>query len=236
MPDLLYIAALSAGAFVTLFVLSKIMGNREMSQLSMFDYINSITIGSIAAEMATSLSDNFMEPLVAMFVFALLSVLMALITSKSIKARRALTGRPAILFENGQIYRKNLDRHRLDINEFLTQCRINGYFDLSEIHTAILESNGKISFLPAVGTRPATPEDMNLMPQQKTTVANVIIDGHIMHKNLQHTGNDENWLNEQLLALGAGDLSGIFLATCDCNNKLSVYKRIDEKVERDILG
>lgn len=236
MQDLIYITALSTGAFVSLFLLTKIMGNREMSQLSMFDYINSITIGSIAAEMATSLTDNFMEPLVAMLVFALLSVLMAFITTKSIKARRLLTGRPAILFENGKIYRKNLDRHRLDINEFLTQCRINGYFDLSEIHTAILESNGKISFLPAVGTRPATPEDMNLMPQQKTPVANVIIDGNIMHKNLQHTGNDENWLNAQLSALGAGKISDVFLATCDCNNKLTVYKRIDEKLERDIMG
>jgi uncharacterized membrane protein YcaP (DUF421 family) len=161
---------------------------------------------------------------------------MAYITSKSIKARRLLTGRPSILLENGTIYRKNLDRHRLDINEFLTQCRINGYFDLTEIHTAILESNGKISFLPAVGTRPATPEDMNLMPQQKTPVANVIIDGKVMHKNLQHTGNNETWLHSQLSALGAGKISEVFLATCDCNNKLTVYKRIDERLDRDILG
>jgi len=232
---LFYIAALSTGAFVTLFVLTKIMGNREMSQLSMFDYINSITIGSIAAEMATSLTDNFLEPLVAMVVFAILSVLVAYITSKSIKARRLLTGRPVILFENGTIYRKNLAKHRLDINEFLTQCRINGYFDLSEIHTAILEANGKLSFLPAVGTRPATPEDMNIMPQQKTPVSNVIIDGHVMEKNLQHTGNDETWLNEQLSALGAGKISEVFLATCDCNNKLTVYKRIDENMKRNIL-
>ena len=236
MPDLIKITVLSTGAFVTLFVLSKIMGNREMSQLSMFDYINSITIGSIAAEMATSLSDNFMEPLVAMFVFAMLSVLMALITTKSIMARRLFTGRPTILFENGTIYRKNLDRHRLDINEFLTQCRINGYFDLQEIHTAILESNGKISFLPAAGTRPATPEDMKLKPQQKTPVANVIMDGNIMHKNLKHTGNNEYWLKTQLSQLGAGNISEIFLATCDCNNKLQVYKRIDEKLKRDILS
>jgi uncharacterized membrane protein YcaP (DUF421 family) len=99
-----------------------------------------------------------------------------------------------------------------------------------------MEASGKISFLPAVGTRPATPEDMNLMPQQKTPVANVIIDGHIMEKNLQHTGNDESWLNEQLSSLGAGKISEVFLATCDCNNKLTVYKRIDEKVDRDILG
>ena len=236
MHDLFYIAALSIGAFVTLFVLSKIMGNREMSQLSMFDYINSITIGSIAAEMATSLSDNFMEPLAAMFVFAMLSVLMAFITTKSIKARRLITGCPTILLEKGQIYRKNLDRHRLDINEFLTQCRIKGYFDLADIHTAILEVNGKISFLPTASTRPATPEDMNLTPQQKTPVANVILDGHIMHKNLKHTGNDENWLNAQLSALGAGKASDVFLATCDCNNKLTVYKRIEEKLKRDILG
>lgn len=233
--QLLYIAALSVGAFVTLFILTKIMGNREMSQLSMFDYINGITIGSIAAEMATALEADFKEPLLAMVIFAALSVLTSYLTNKSIKARRLLTGRPVILYENGKLYEKNLSRNRLDVNEFLTQCRINGYFDLNEIHTAILEPNGKVSFLPAVGSRPATPEDLNLTPQQKTPVANVIIDGHIMRKNLQHTGNDENWLNSQLSALGTGKISDVFLATCDCNNKLTVYKKLEEKMDRDVF-
>ncbi len=71
--DVFKIIALSIGSFIVLFILAKLMGNREMAQLSMFDYIISITIGSIAAEMATSLEDDFTEPLVAMIVYAIRS-------------------------------------------------------------------------------------------------------------------------------------------------------------------
>ena len=71
---ILKIIALSTGSIVVLFILTKIMGQREMSQLSIFDYIISITIGSIAAEMATSLEDNFVEPLVAMIVYAVVTL------------------------------------------------------------------------------------------------------------------------------------------------------------------
>lgn len=71
MSEILYIIALSLGSIIAIFILTKLMGYRQMSQMSMFDYVNGITIGSIAAEMATSLEENFMQPLVAMIVYAL---------------------------------------------------------------------------------------------------------------------------------------------------------------------
>ena len=63
--EILYIIALSLSSIVVLFILCKLMGYRQLSQLSMFDYVNGITIGNIAAEMATSLEDNFFQPLTA---------------------------------------------------------------------------------------------------------------------------------------------------------------------------
>ncbi len=98
--DIIYIIFTSLGSAITLFILTKIMGNREMSQLSIFDFITAITIGSIAAEMATAL-ENFTKPLVAMIVYALLTVLISFVTNKSIKLRRFLTGKSIILLENG---------------------------------------------------------------------------------------------------------------------------------------
>lgn len=142
------IFALSLGSIIILFILTKIMGNREMSQLSMFDYVVSITIGSIAAEMSTSLENNFMEPVIAMVTYGLVATAISYYTCKSIKIRRIVSGRAKILYDNGKIYRKNLIKSKLDLNEFLMQCRINGYFNLADIQTAILEPNGRISFLP----------------------------------------------------------------------------------------
>lgn len=145
---LIKIVFLSLGSIIILFILTKIMGNREMSQLSMFDYIVSITIGSIAAEMSTSLENNFLEPVIAMVVYGIVATVISYFTCKSIKIRRIVSGRGKILYDNGKLYRKNLIKSKLDLNEFLMQCRINGYFNLADIQTAILEPNGRISFLP----------------------------------------------------------------------------------------
>ena len=146
--NIIKIISLSLGSLVILFLLTKLMGNREISQLTMFDYIVGITIGSIAAEMSTSLENNFIEPVVAMLIYGIVSFSISFFTCKSLNMRRFFTGKAKILLDNGKLYRKNFKSAKLDINEFLMECRINGYFNLSDIQTAILEPNGRISFLP----------------------------------------------------------------------------------------
>ena len=135
----------SLGSIIALFFSTKIIGNKQMSELSMFDYINGITIGSIAAEMATSLDGEFYFPLLAIVIYTLVMCLMSSISEKSLKCRRFLAGRSVILMQNGKIYRKNFKTAKIDINDFIAQCRINGYFSLNDIDSAILEQNGKIS-------------------------------------------------------------------------------------------
>ena len=233
--ELFHVFLVSIGSIVALFILTKLMGNREMSQLSMFDYINGITIGSIAAEMATSLEDDFLKPLLAMVIYALAAIFISVVTSKSLKAREILTGRPLILYENGKIYKKNLKHAKLDISELLTQCRINGYFDLANIQTAILEANGKISFLPVSLQRPVTPADLNLNPTQAKLLVNVILDGNLLKNNLKFTGNDETWLKKELKKKGISQISDVFLATCDGNNTLNVYLQIEEEKHHDLF-
>ncbi len=219
------ILILSLVSIVTLFILSKLMGNKEMSQLSMFDYIIGITIGSIAAELSTALEDNFIEPLIAMIVYALASIIISILSNKSIKIRRFFTGTSLVLLDNGKLYRRNFTKAKLDINEFLMQCRTNGYFHLSDIQTAILEANGKISFLPTSEKRPATPSDFNLTPPSDRVSVDIIVDGKLLKKNLYYTGNDEFWLQKQLVSQKVDTIEEIFLATCDSENRLSIYKK-----------
>ena len=229
---LIFIVFTSAGAIATLFIVTKLIGNKQMSQLSMFDYITGITIGSIAAEMATNL-EEFEKPLTAMLVCGLLSVLMSVLNYKSMRLRRLLTGKSLVLFENGKMLKGNLKKARIDLNEFLTLCRNNGYFDLSQLQTAILEPNGKISFLPLSIYRPANPQDFGLVPPEDKPLINVVIDGHIMRDNLKHTGNDEIWLLKELRKQDFNGVGDVFLATCDCRNKLTAYVAIEKKMTRD---
>lgn len=233
--QIFYIIVLSIASIVELFILCKLMGYRQLSQLSMFDYVNGITIGNIAAEMATSLDDSFVEPLVAMIVYALAAILLSWWSGKSIRARRIISGKPTLLLNNGQLFEKNFRKAKIDLNEFLTQCRIAGYFDISQLESAILEENGHISFLPKSGNRPLTPADMQLTPNRDALVANLIIDGHILPKNLKASGKDEKWLNNQLHTYGISDVKDVFLATCDLNQQFTVYTYTKGPIPADVL-
>ena len=113
---------------------------------------------------------------------------------------------------------------------------MSGYFDLANIETAILEPNGQISFLPVAAMRPVIGKDLNLTPSQDYLVANVIIDGNIMQKNLEHTGHNETWLYKQLKAQDITNLKDVLLATCDSNNILRVYKKVTNDMKKDILA
>ena len=219
----------------TNFILTKMMGYRQMSQMSMFDYIIGITIGSIAAEMSTSLEDSFTQPLTAMIVYAFVALVLAWLTSKSIKVRRVVEGEPLVLLNHGELYRRNLKKAKMDVTEFLAQCRVNGYFDVSKLECAILEGNGKISFLPKVEDRPVTPSDMQLTPEQDYLVSNVILDGKIMNENLKNMGKNEKWLHSQITAQGAKQVEDVLLATCDRSDKVSVYLKDNKKEPKDLL-
>lgn len=121
--EILKIIILSFSSAIFLFILTKLMGNKEMSQLSMFDYIIGITIGSIAAEMSTALESSFTQPLVAMAIYAIISILLSIFSNKSLKFRRLIYGNTLILYNNGEIFKNNLKKAKMDLNEFLTQCR-----------------------------------------------------------------------------------------------------------------
>ena len=226
---------LSLGSILTLFDLTKIMGNKEMSQLNMFDYVIGITIGSIAAEMSTALESSFIQPLTAMIVYAVVTIIISSISNHNLKARRVIDGRTLILLDNGKLYRNNFKKGKLDLNEFLMQCRTNGYFNISQIQTAILESNGKISFLPKQGSKPLAPDDLNLKLKQEKLVLNVVLDGIVLEENLKILGKDMDWLEKQTKKQGIKNIEKIFLATCDQDDNLSVYMKVNNNNADDMF-
>ena len=233
--EISYVIILSLASLIVLFLMTKLMGYRQMSQMSLFDYINGITIGSIAAEMATNLED-YHRPLAAMIVYALVAVCLSLLSGKSVKARRFLNGKPLILLHNDILYEENLKKSKVDLNEFLEQCRVSGYFDISQLQTVILEGNGRFSFLPKSSDRPATPNDLALTPEQEDLTAVLILDGHIMEDNLKHAGKEKKWLCAQLNAQGIPDAEHVLLATCDLNNKLTAFPKNRGTHAEDLLS
>ena len=234
--DVMKIVLSTMVSLTLLFILTKLMGNRQVAQLSMFDYISSIAIGSVAGEMAVMSTDSIIEPLVSMVIFAGCSIFISYFTCKSIVLRRFFEGQAILLYQNGQIYEKNLLKAKMDVDELLSACRISGYFDLEEIYSVFLEMNGKISVLPMSLYRPATPSDLNLEPTQSKALPNVIIDGHILKDNLKVTGKNEIWIKHQMSAKGIKDMKEIILATYDpSKDKLNIYLKFHKKMLRDIF-
>lgn len=223
----------SLGSIIALFFSTKIIGNKQMSELSMFDYINGITIGSIAAEMATSLDGEFYFPLLAIVIYTAVMWLISFISEKNVKCRRFLTGRSIVLMQHGKIYQKNFKTAKIDVNDFLTQCRINGYFNLNDVDTAVLEQNGKISFLPKAAARPVTTQDLALSVTQDSLMYTVIIDGHIMTENLKRSGKNKQWLEKELYRHKISNIKDVYIAECDTDNLLFVFSKTDTKPKND---
>ena len=224
--DVLKAAVTSAGSVIYLFILAKIMGKRQISEMNLFDYIIGITIGSIAAELATYEITDVLVPMTAMLVYALFSVMTSFFNDKSVGFRTFFSGKPTVLFNNGKFVYKEMSKKRIDIDEFMCQARSQGYFDLSDIKTAVLENNGKISFLTYAASTPATCSDMNVQGTGKDYAINVILDGEIQYKNLTQAGIDENKITKEL-ENNKLKLEQVMLAYCDSNQKVTMFSKTE---------
>lgn len=209
-------------SIAVIFLVAKWMGTKQVSQMTMFDYVVGITIGSVAAELATELEEP-VKPLTALILYGLVAVCISVLTSKSIKARSLVTGKPLVLLENGVIFRENLKKARLDLSEFLTYCRIGGWFDLNQLQAAVLEHNGVVSFLPKEKDRPATPMDLSLNPKQSLVQTPFVMDGILLAENIRKAGKEESWVHRSLLRQGYKTEKDVLLALWDGGEKLTVF-------------
>lgn len=220
--DFAYIIILSFVSLAVLFIITKIMGFRQISEMSFFDYVIGITIGSIAAEMATNIDLEWWKGILAMVVYGVVGVLLSVITQKSIKARKFISGKPIIIIERGKISKEGMRKARIEIDDLLTSARVNGYFNLSDIDYAIMETTGKISFQPVAQKRELNPKDFNFAPEREGLYINVIMDGHVIEDNLSVAGVTKKELENMLKAKG-DKLEDIFLGTIDINKQLTTY-------------
>lgn len=221
-------------SIIVLFILSKLIGNKQMADLTMFDFVNGITIGSIAAEMATSEGSKFYSCLIALVIYALVVILLSFLSQKSLFLRRIFTGTTIILYDRGKIFKKNFKTAKIDMNEFLTMLRNQGFFCLDDVETAFLEQTGMLSVLPKDSKRPVTPDDLKIRVTQTRAEIVVISNGKILQKNLKATGNNMDWLNKELQSLGQ-QAKNVFFAVCDNNNNLKIYPCSNEEYSGDLF-
>ncbi len=222
LTDIWVITYRSLIAVLVLFIISRLTGPRQISELTFYDYIVGISIGSIAA-MAVERNINMVDMAVSMVVFGGFAVLFAFLTTKSMTLRKMFSGKPSIMIYNGKIIEKALKKNNYDINDLLLNCRLQGYFKYEDIAFAVLETNGQLSIMPKADKAPLTPYDMSLKPENSALEYNLIIDGNIMSDNLKSYGKDEQWLKTQLKEQNVKNVGEVLLGVGDGNDKLTVF-------------
>lgn len=213
----------SITSVIILFVLTRIMGKKQISQLTLFDYVIGISIGSLSAELAIEDSIGYTEGIVGMIIYAVFPILLSIISLKSYSVRKLLDGVPIILIQNGKINEYGLKKTKMNINDLIEECRLKDVFDITEIEFAILETSGRLSIQLKSSNQPLTPKDMNIKTEYKGLCVNLIIDGKILDEHLKIIGKDINWLNDQLHMKGVKTPSDVLFAYLDSSNILNIY-------------
>ncbi|MCL6452898.1 MAG: DUF421 domain-containing protein [Alicyclobacillus sp.] len=210
----------SITAFVVLFILARIMGKRQVAQLTFFDYIVGITIGNIAATWSLDDATN-LHAIVTLLLWTALSLIVAWIQRKSFRGRHLFDGKPELLVENGHVLERNLRKANLTVEELMTMLRQKDVFKLSDVETAVFENNGTLSVMKKKAVSPATPQDLHLSVLEEKAPRIVIVNGHVLGKSLAATGYTEEWLLEEVRKQGAASFTDVFVAQIDSEG--SVY-------------
>ena len=220
---------------VILFFITKMLGKKQISQLSFFDYVVGITIGNIAADISINIQKRMIDGIISLFIYGFVSLFISFITRKSIILRRFFIGVPTLLVENGKIIESGLSKCKIDVNELLAEARTSGYFDLTEVNYAIMETDGNISFLPFEWAKPSNKRDLKIKTGYNSIIANLIIDGQILDNNLKNINKDREWLIHELKVNGYNGIDDVLLATYDNKNKFTIYRKNIEPKKNTVL-
>ncbi|RIV17043.1 DUF421 domain-containing protein [Alicyclobacillaceae bacterium I2511] len=225
MLQYLEIVLRSVFAFAVLLILARVLGKRQMAQLTFFDYIVGITIGNMAASLAID-DVKVSHALLSLALWTVLSILMALIQRGFYISRVWLDGRPTVLIEGGKVMDHGLHKVRISIEEMMLMLRGKDIFDLNEVDYAVLEVNGKISARKKPQYAPITPNVSGLPVAEHGTPRMVIIDGNLMERSLRSMGLSKEWLLGELRKQGAEGPEDVFLAqiTSDGSVYADLYK------------
>ncbi|QAS51444.1 DUF421 domain-containing protein [Halobacillus litoralis] len=218
-------------AFVTLLALTRLMGRKEISQMTFFNFVSAISIGTIGASLAIDSALSVRNGMIAIIAWSALTVTLGFIDIKSKKARQTIEGQPIILIRNGRIMDEALRKTRLDLDELGALLRKKNVFSFSEVDYAIFETDGTLSVLQNQSKQSVTKADMHQPPNPNEMFSfptAVIQDGKVVRKNLEKLNLDQRWLDQQLNVVGVNDVDGVFYAEVQKDGSLYIDQRNDQ--------
>ncbi len=211
--------------FIILFILVKILGKKQIKNLTLYDYILSITIGSITADAIISVDTPIYDGIIALIVFGFIGYFASLLSYHNHTMEEIIDGEPLVLFENNNFNYTNLEIAKLSVAKVLENCRLKGCFDINELECVILEPSGDISILLKGQSQPVTSKDLknNIQKSAKKQTVNylVILDGILNENELKKAKKSVTWLNK-FLKEKKQKIEDVALLSIDKNDKVTI--------------
>lgn len=205
--------------YFSVILIMRMMGKKQIGELEPFELVIALMISELATFPMQDIRIPILHAIVPIITLLFLQVSTSFLELKSEKARRILTGTPSILIKNGKIDIEELRYQRFNINDLLEELRLKGYFNLSDIQYAILETSGELSILPKTNKSAATKEDLKITVDQEVLPVPLIMDGNINFKNLKLIEKDEVWLKSLLMKNNISAAKEVFIGTLDSQNE-----------------
>lgn len=220
MPELVLIFIRSVTAFILLLVMTRIMGKKQLSQLTFFDYCVGITIGSVAATMSVDQNVKMANGFISLIIWGLFPIILAYLGMKSRKFIDITDGRPAIVINNGKVLEKSMKQNQLAIDELMMLLREKSVFKIEDVEMAVLETNGELSILKKAAQQAVTPEVLGIQVIEEEAPTLLIADGTLLEKNIAMLSYSKQWVLDEIKKQGASDIKDVFIAQIDDSGKL----------------
>lgn len=201
----------------------RIIGKKSVAEMTSYDMAGVILLVTIAAEpMVYKITTKASSGVLVIAIFTFLVGKLSLN-----RWFYGLDAKPVIVVENGKINEHELKRLNMNLPLFLSELRVKGYPNVSDVEFAIMEPLGKLSVIPKSQSRPLTPKDLQISTEYEGLGLPLILDGDIQYKNLEYANLTEEWLRGELLKFNLTDIDRIFLAELNTQGQLYFDLRDD---------
>ncbi|MCX7709388.1 MAG: DUF421 domain-containing protein [Clostridia bacterium] len=227
-PVIYKTATLAIISFFLALLLSRIIGRKLISQMTFFDFVIGVTLGSLTANLALSSEHRVLSSSTAMITLTLVVLLVDYGHLKSFFLRKLTESEPVALISNGKIVDKNMRKTRFTVNDLMMLLREKNVFNIADVEFALIETDGKLSVLPKSQKQPVTPSDLGISTGYRGLTKDLVIDGRLMAENLKGVNLDEQWLKNELKSYGVMNIKEVFYAGLDTAGNLYISKRQDK--------
>ncbi len=193
----------------------RLMGKKQVGELEPTELVFAMLISDLAAVPMQDFGIPLLFGLIPIVTLLAITMALSVLSLKSIRFRNLICGRPSVIMEHGSILQNALAKNRFTVDELLEELRLQGITDLSTVKYAILENSGRVSVILYEAYQPATPDQLDLTPEEEGLPLIIISDGRVLRQNLQLRNLDQHWLQQQLTEHGHTSPTQVFLLTVD---------------------